>query len=132
MAAFSGTAGSVSLGAVAISLVSEWNFDLSMSPVESTDFGKNSDRYVPSVRTASGNITANLSEARTDTGATFIQNEFLSGTTPYILHLYDTVGGDEWTLANVKFTGFQPTISVKGKAELSIDFVGEVSAYVNP
>lgn len=117
MAAFSGTAGSVVYmtgGTTTVSGISEWSLDGSMSPVETTVFGENWDSYVPSVR----NATLSFSGNRDDTAAqSSLVNAFLGGSA-IALRLYET-SSKYWNVASAYITGMSPSLSVKGKGEMS-------------
>lgn len=125
MAAFSGTAGSVSVhtsGTAYVTGISEWSFDLSMSPPEATTFSDSNDVYVPSVRNATGSFSGNREQA--DGGqngaldAMFLSN-FNGGTIQ--LRLYET-SGKYWLIPKITITGMSPTLSIKGKGDISYNF----------
>lgn len=125
MAAFSGTAGSVTVGAGAqlmIGNISEWSLDASMSPVESTVFGETWDSAIPSVRNVTVSFSGNLDRA--DSGQDLLDTQFEtpSSTT---LRLWETA--DKYWLCVGFITGISPTISVKGKGEMSYNFQGSGS-----
>jgi hypothetical protein len=118
MAGFSGTAGSVTVGTVLLVGMSEWSLDISMSPVETTDFGENWDTFVPSTRAATGSFSGNFQLS--DTGFTTLQNSILGGS---VLALRCYMNSTKyWNIGTAYITGFSPTISQKGKAETSFNF----------
>lgn len=120
MAAFSGTAGSVVLYGTAgtvIAGMSEWSLDGSMSPVETTDFGDSWDTFVPSVRNATGSFSGN----RDDTAAqSTLVNAFLGGSA-MTLRFYENAT-KYWEAGTAYITGMNPSLSVKGKGEMSFSY----------
>ena len=121
MAAFSGTAGSVTChtgGTILSAGISEWSLDGSMSPVETTEFGQTWDTFVPSVRNATGSFSGNKEQA--DTGQTALMNSFLGGSA-IILRLYEDAT-KYWLVGTAYITGMSPTTSVKGKGEISFNW----------
>ncbi len=121
MAAFSGIMGSVTSstgGTILVAGISEWTLDMSMSTVETTAFGETWDSKVPSVRTATGSFSGNREQ--TDTGATALMNSFLGGSA-VILRLYEDAT-KYFLIGTAYFTSYSPTVSVKGKGELSYNF----------
>ena len=77
----SGTAGSVVYmtgGTTVVGEITEWNLDLSMSPVEVSAFGDNWKRSIPSIRAASGSFSGNF--AGDDTAQTSLRNAMLGGS----------------------------------------------------
>ena len=130
MAAFSGTAGSVSvhtIGTAYVTGISEWSFDLSMSPPEATTFGDSNDVYVPSVRNATGSFSGNKEQA--DSGQTALMNSFLGGSA-IILRLYENAT-KYWLVGTAYITGMSPTTSVKGKGEISFNWQASGPATYN-
>ena len=118
MAGFSGTAGSVTVGTVLIAGISEWSLDISMSPVETTDFSDSWDSFVPSTRTATGSFSGNFQLS--DTGFTTLQNSMLGGSA-IALRLYMNAT-KYWNIGTAYLSGFSPSISQKGKGEISFNF----------
>jgi len=121
MAAFSGTAGSVTChtgGTILATSISEWSLDGSMSPVETTSFGEVWDSFIPSVRNATGSFSGNREQA--DTGQTALVNSFLGGSA-IILRLYEN-GTKYWLVGTAYITGITNGLSVKGKGETSFNF----------
>ena len=124
MAAFSGTAGSVTFSYDGINPqtivlgVSEWSLEASMSPVESTAFGVTNDEYTPSVRNFTGSFTASR-DFSDSTGQEQLNTEFLTGSKVFI-RFYEP-SNYKW-LGSVLVTGFSDSIGVKGKGEISYNF----------
>lgn len=121
MAAFSGTAGSVTChtgGTILSAGIAEWTLDGSMSSVESTAFGDSWDTYVPSVRNATGSFSGNNEQA--DAGQLALKNSFLGGSA-IILRLYENAT-KYWLVGTAYITGMSPTVSVKGKGDISFNF----------
>lgn len=121
MAAFSGTAGSVTChtgGTILTAGISEWSLDGSMSPVEVTNFGETWDSYVPSVRNATGSFSGNREQS--DAGQAALVNAFLGGSA-MILRLYEN-STKYWLVGTAYITGMSPTVGVKGKGEMSFNF----------
>lgn len=122
MAAFSGTAGSVvwnNGSDIQIATLQEWSLDFSMSPPETTSFGENADTYTPSVRTATGSFSGNRNEFGS------LQQVYtwdtLSNGTIVQLKLFED-SGKYFSLPTCIVTGVSPSLSVKGKGELSVNF----------
>lgn len=117
MARISGTAGSVLYltgGTTVVSSISEWSLDGSMSAVETTCFGETADSYVPSVR----NATCSFSGNRDNTAAqSTLVSAFLGGSA-IALRLHETET-NYWDIGTAFITGMNPSISVKGKGEVS-------------
>lgn len=120
MAAFSGTAGSVTVGTVRIGGISEWSLDISAATVEDTEFGQTWDTYVPSTRTYTGSFSGN--EQPASTGQTNVQDALLGGSA-VALRLYENAT-KYWNIGTAYITGMSPSISAKGKAEISFNFQG--------
>jgi hypothetical protein len=129
MAAFSGTAGAVYLSSVQVAGVSEWSLDMSMSPVETTDFGEEFDSYVPSVRNGSGSFMLNIDTNDSLTAFTRARDAFLTGTNEYTIKLYEEDGGNYFQLNRALITAIGPSLSVKGKGEMSYSYSGEITTY---
>jgi hypothetical protein len=129
MAAFSGTAGQVKFGGTAgtaITGIAEWSFDGSMSPVETTEFGEDFDSYVPSVRNISGSFSGN----RDDTSAqSDLVGAFLGGSA-VALSLYENAT-NYWDVGTAYITSMSPSLSAKGKGEISFSFQGSGAATYN-
>jgi hypothetical protein len=119
MAAFSGTAGSVVYmtgGTTAVSGIAEWTLDGSMSAVETTAFGEVWDSFVPSVR----NATLSFSGNRDDTAAqTSLVSAFLGGSAIALRLYQDTT--KYWNVGTAYITGMSPSISIKGKGDISFN-----------
>lgn len=120
MAAFSGTAGSVTIGTVLIGGIAEWSLDISGATVEDTEFGQTWDTFIPSTKTYTGSFSGN--EQTTGTGWTTLQNSMLGGSA-VILRLYETAT-KYWLCGTAYLTGMSPTVSAKGKGEVSFNFQG--------
>lgn len=122
MAAFSGTQGKVYLryGTAGPDIIeytdlSEWSFDLSMSPAETTEFGATFDAYVPSTRTATGSFSGNMYNSNAfGTSLAYFQ----SGGT---LSLRLKESTKQFSFDAI-ITGVGPTISTKGKGEINCAF----------
>ena len=120
MAAFSGTAGSVLhsvVGTVQVIGIKEWSLDFSMSPVESTSFGVADDRFVPSVRTATGSFNGNREQTG---GQTNMRQRFEDGSTVR-LALYED-SGKYFDIPTCIITGNSYSVSAKGIAEITTNF----------
>ena len=128
MAAFSGTAGSVFMSSIQLSEISEWSLDCAMAPVETTEFGQSNDRYVPSVRSATGSFMAN-SDVGTALPTSRPKNAFLQGDDQYQLKLYSSADAMFFSLSSVKINGMSPAVTVKGKNEISYNFTGEITTF---
>jgi hypothetical protein len=121
MSAFSGTAGSVVYtlgGTTVISGIGEWTLDLSLSPVETTSFGNTWDEQQSSVRTYTGSFSGNKDVS----GQTSFAVKFTDGL-PIGLKLYE----DEthyWDTGIAYVTGMSPSVSIKGKGDISFNFQG--------
>lgn len=123
MAALSGTAGSVVYttgGTTLIAGLAEWSIDISMSPVEDTEFGQSWDTFVPSIRNYTGSFSGN--HQNSDTAFTNIQNAMLGGSA-IALRLY-TSSTKYWNVGTAYVTGQSNSIGVKGKADGSFNFQG--------
>lgn len=123
MAAFSGTAGSVVLVGTAGTVVggiSEWSFDGSMSPVETTEFGATFDTYVPSVRNVTGSFSGNKDNSNTTQLA--VQTAWINGSA-ISLSLYEN-GTKYWSIGTAYITSMGNTVGVKGKGEATFSFQG--------
>ena len=119
MAALSGTAGTVTVAGTVVAEIAEWSLNLGMTPQETTAFADDWEAYVPSVRTATGSFSGNLDHADT-TGQTEMHNHMLNGTSfAAKLHMDGT---KYFNIAAAYVTGMNPSISQKGKGEISFDF----------
>lgn len=121
MAALSGTAGSVVYttgGTTAVGEIREWSLDLSHSPVDVTAFGDVWERYVPSLRGATGSFAGNLDTS--DTTQTSLRNTMLGGSA-LSLRFYVSPAA-YFSIGTAYLTGMSPAISVDGKADVSYDF----------
>ncbi len=122
MAALSGTAGSVVYttgGNATVGNISEWSLDLSHSPVEVTAFGDDWQKYVPSIRGATGSFSGNFDHA--DTPQTDLLDDVLDGTV-FGLRLYMD-SAKYFLIATAYVTGISPSTSQSGKADVSVDFL---------
>ena len=121
MAAFSGTAGSVSSfsSPSLMTGITEWSLDLSMSPPETTEFGQANDTFVPSVRTGTGSFSGSWSDSLTG-GEAIVLADMLGGI-GFRLDLWEN-SARSWTLGTCFLTGISNTVSVKGKSEISYNF----------
>lgn len=129
MAAFSGTAGSVLYttgGTTLVDHISEWSLDFSMSPPEATSFGDTWDNYTPSVRNATGSFTGN-NDAALDSGQSTLVAKWQSGEIR-ALRLHESAS-KYFDCQQIVITGMSPTLSVKGKGEISFNFqvLGEIT-----
>ena len=124
MAAFSGTAGSVTAFSSPSLLtgITEWSFDLSMSPVESTAFGDVWEESVNSVRSATGSFSGNWSDSLTG-GEAIVLADILGGI-GFRLDLWESAAV-RWTLGTCFLTGVNNSINVKGKSELTYNFTAQ-------
>lgn len=118
MAALSGTAGSVVLNGTAVGEIAEWSLDLRHSPVDVTAFGDNWERYVPSIRGATGSFAGNLDPDSTQ--QTLLRNAMLGGSA-ISLQLYVSAS-KYFNVGTCYLTGLSPAVSVAGKADTSHDF----------
>lgn len=121
MAAFSGTAGSVSSFASPSLMtgITEWSLDFSMSPPEATTFGDSNDVYVPSVRTGTGSFSGSWSDSLSG-GEAIVLADMLGGI-GFRLDLWEN-STKSFTLGTCFLTGISNTVSVKGKSEISYNF----------
>ena len=123
MAAFSGTAGSVVYatgGTTLVGGISEWSIDISMSPVEDTEFGQTFDTFVPSVRNYTGSFSGN--HPNSDAAFTNLQNAMIGGSA-VSLRLYINAT-KYWNVGTAYITGQSSGVSAKGKGEGSFNFQG--------
>lgn len=118
MAALSGTAGSVVLNGTAVGEIAEWSLDLRHSPVDVTAFGDNWERYVPSIRGATGSFSGNLDPNSVQ--QTALRNSMLGGSA-VALQLYVSPAA-YFNIGTAYLTGMSPAVSVSGKADTSHDF----------
>jgi len=121
MAALTGTAGSVVYttgGTTAVGEIREWSLDLSHSPVDVTAFGDSWERYVPSIRGASGSFGGNLDTA--DAAQTSLRNTMLGGSA-LSLRLYVSPTS-YYNVGTAYLTGNSPGVSVDGKVDVGYDF----------
>lgn len=121
MGALSGTAGSVVYttgGTTAVGEIAEWSLDLRHSPVDVTAFGDNWERYVPSIRGATGNFSGNFDPS--DAVQTSLRNAMLGGSA-VSLRLY--VGPSNYFAVGTAYlTGMNPAVGVTGKADTAHNF----------
>ena len=118
MPALSGTAGSVTIGTVPVGEIAEWSLDLRHSPVDVTAFGDNWERYVPSIRGATGSFSGNFDD--TNAGQTTLRNSMLGGSA-VALQLYVSPT-KYFNVGTAYLTGMSPAVSVSGKADTGHDF----------
>lgn len=118
MAALSGTAGSVTVGTVAVGEMAEWSLDLGHAPVQVTAFGDVWEEYIPSLRNATGSFSGNFDNS--DASQTTLINSMLGGSA-VALRFYVS-GSKYFNVGTAYLTGMSPTISVAGKADVSYSF----------
>lgn len=120
MSALSGTAGSVVFmpGTVVVGEISEWSLDLSHAPVETTAFGNNWARYIPSIRNATGTFSGN--QDTSDSAQTSLRNAMLDGSA-VAFRLYVS-GANYYNIGTAYLTGMGPSISQTGKGDISYSF----------
>ncbi len=121
MAALSGTAGSVVYmtgGTTAVGEIREWSLDLSHSPVDVTAFGDVWERYIPSLRSATGSFSGNMDTA--DTVQTSLRNTMLGGSA-LALRLYVSPTA-YFAVGTAYLTGQNAGVSVDGKVDAGYDF----------
>lgn len=121
MAALSGTAGSVAYltgGTTVVGNLSEWRLDVAMSPQEITAFGDNWQKFLPSVRGATGTFQGNFDP--TDTGQTSMRNAALGGSA-VALRLYVS-NTNYFNVGTAYLTGMGPGISQMGKGDTQFSF----------
>lgn len=118
---YSGTAGSVVLvsgGTTLVGWIGEWSLDKSLTTVETTSFGDNNARKIPSIKTAAGSFKGSFDDA--DTAQSAIITAFENGT--YVgLRLY--VGTAKYfNIGSAIINGYNPTTKVDGKADIEYTF----------
>lgn len=118
---YSGTAGSVVLisgGTTLVGWITEWSLDKSLETVDTTSFGNNNRTRIPSIKDASGNFSGSFDDS--DSAQSAIISAFEAGT--FVgLRLY--VGTAKYfNIGSAVITGYNPTMSVDGKADISYDF----------
>lgn len=121
MALLSGTAGSVVYmtgGTTNVGGIAEWSLDLAHSPVEVTAFGNNWEKYVPSVRGATGRFMGNFDHA--DTAQGNLISAMLGGSA-IALRLY-LDGTKYFNIGTAYLSGMSPAISQKGKGDNAFSF----------
>lgn len=121
MGALSGTAGSVVYttgGTTAVGNLTEWRLDVSMSPQEITAFGDNWQKFLPSVRGATGTFQGNFDD--TDATQTSLRNATLGGSA-VALRLYVS-GSKYFNVGTAYMTGMGPGISQMGKGDVQFSF----------
>jgi len=62
---FSGTAGSVTVGGTVVAEIAEWGLDIGRATVDTTVFGAQWDRVIPSTKSASGIFSGNFDQGDT-------------------------------------------------------------------
>lgn len=121
MSALSGTAGSViyfsGVDAI-VGEIREWTLDLSATPIDITAFGEEANRYIPNINRATGSFSGNLDPSNATQGS--VRSDFLNSANVRLLLYHSSTGYTDAIRAHV--TGFGPSISVDGKAEISYDF----------
>ena len=121
MSALSGTAGSVVYFSgvdTVIGEIREWTLDLSTTPIDVTAFGEEANRYIQNLNRATGSFSGNLDPDNVTQGS--VRSDYLNGANVRLLLYHSSTGYTDAIRAHV--TGFGPTISVDGKAEISYDF----------
>lgn len=121
MAALSGTAGSVVYmtgGTTIIGNLTEWRLDVSMSPQEITAFGDNWQKFLPSVRGATGTFQGNFDNS--DSAQTSLRNAALGGSA-VALRLYVS-GSNYFNVGTAYLNGMGPGISQMGKGDVQFSF----------
>jgi hypothetical protein len=118
---YSGTAGSVVLvsgGTTLVGWITEWSLDKSLETVDTTSFGNNNRTRIPSIKDATGSFSGSFDDG--DTAQSAIITAFENGT--FVgLRLY--VGTAKYfNIGSAVITGYNPTMSVDGKADISYDF----------
>lgn len=118
---YSGTAGSVVLvsgGTTLVGWITEWSLDKSLETVDTTSFGNNNRTRIPSIKDATGSFSGSFADD--DTAQASIITAFENGT--FVgLRLY--VGTAKYfNIGSAVITGYNPTMSVDGKADISYDF----------
>jgi len=121
MAAISGTLGSVVYmtgGTATVGEIREWSLDLGHSPVDVTAFGDSWERYMPSIRNATGAFSGNMDTASAQ--QTALRNSMLGGSA-VALRLYVNAS-NYFNVGTSYLTGMSPGVSVDGKVDTSFDF----------
>lgn len=121
MAALSGTSGSVVYttgGTTAVGEIQEWSLDLSHSPVDVTAFGDVWERYIPSLRSATGSFSGNMDTG--DAVQTSLRNTMLGGSA-LSLRLYVSPAA-YFNVGTAYLTGQNAGVSVDGKVDTGYDF----------
>lgn len=117
----SGTAGSVVYmtgGTTLVGEITEWSLDISHSPVETTSFGNDWAKYVPSIRNATGAFQGNL--VTDDSAQTSLLGAILGGSAvAFRLYVNAT---KYFNIASAYLTGMGPAISQAGKGDVSYSF----------
>lgn len=119
--ALSGTAGSVVFmtgGTTLIGSMTEWSLDISHAPVESTSFGNQWKEYIPSLRDSTGSFSGNFDH--TNSAQADLISSMLGGSA-IALRCY-VAPTKYFNIGTAYVTGFGPSISNEGKAEISYDF----------
>lgn len=121
MAALSGTAGSVVYvtgGTTTVGNLTEWRLDVSMSPQEVTAFGDNWQKFLPSVRGATGTFQGNFDNS--DAAQTSLRNAALGGSA-VALRLY-VAPSNYFNVGTAYLNGMGPGISQMGKGDVQFSF----------
>lgn len=121
MGALSGTAGSVVYttgGTTAVGNLTEWRIDVAMSPQEITAFGDNWQKFLPSVRGATGTFQGNFDD--TDTAQTSLRNAMLGGSA-VALRLYVS-NSKYFNVGTAYLSNMGPGISQMGKGDVQFSF----------
>lgn len=122
MAALSGTAGSVVYiggGTAAVAEISEWRLDITMAPVDTTAFGDNWVKFLPSVRAWTGTMSGNFDPSNAVQGS--VLSAMLGGSAVDMRFSHSSSGYFRGT-AYVNSAG--PGISQKGKGDIQFGFTG--------
>jgi predicted secreted protein len=123
MAALSGTAGSVVYvtgGTTTVGEIKEWSLDGAMEPPEVTAFGDQWKEFIAGIREYSGTFIGNMDTA--DTVQTSLRNSYFGGSA-VALRLHHSLAG-YFSAGTVYITGFAPSISYDGAAQIEYSFQG--------
>jgi hypothetical protein len=114
----SGTAGSVVIGGTVVGEMSEWSFDISHSPVETTAFGEDWARLLGSLQNATGSFSGNFDSA--DNGQDVLLAAFSDGTGIRVGLWLDATTRLE---AQALLTGSEEGVTVDGQDTTLWDFM---------
>lgn len=121
MAALSGTAGSVVYmtgGTTLVGEISEWRADFTMSPVETTAFADQWNKFIPSTRGMTGSFSGNFDPANGAQGS--VVSAMLGGSAVALRLYVSTAKYFNVGTAYVNSMGIG--ISQKGKADNQFGF----------